>query len=129
MHEFSLADELIHSVERLAAHHEGVIREVELQIGALTAVNREALETAFTVLRAGTRLACCELQCQMLPVLLSCKSCGVQREPEDPLLHCCSACGSRAVEVVSGRQLDIVRIRVEEPSGDEVGDAPDVTRP
>ncbi|MBM4318573.1 MAG: hydrogenase maturation nickel metallochaperone HypA, partial [Deltaproteobacteria bacterium] len=112
------ADELIRSVERLAAHHPGTIRSVELQIGALTAVNQEALQTAFAVLRDGTRLAVCELLCRALPVVVACTSCGQQGEPEDSLLLRCPACGSGRVEVTSGRQLDIVRISLEDASAD-----------
>jgi hydrogenase nickel incorporation protein HypA/HybF len=114
MHEFSLADDLIRSATELAAPHPGRVVEVELVVGALTAVNPEALDMAFHVLQEGTRLAEARLVCRLAPVTLACRSCGREGEPEDPLLLRCSVCGSGAVGVTSGRQLDIVRLRLEE---------------
>ena len=119
MHEFALTQELIQRVEEIAADYSGEVQLVELDVGELTAVNAECMQMAFEALREGTRLSSCRLVCRHVPIEVLCGDCSRSGPPEDPFWLRCAACGSMSVQVVSGRELDIVRVQVEEPEGDE----------
>lgn len=122
MHEFALAEALVEQVRDLAAPSGQPVLEVELSVGELTAVNEEALRFAFDVVRQDEpALADCSLVCRFVPIEVRCE-CGATGAPPDPLLLICPECGSRKVQLISGRQIDIVRISVadEQP--------PDATR-
>jgi len=56
-------------------------------------------------------LAACELDVETTPLRLLCQVCGTTTEPED-IAFCCSQCGSAAVDITSGYDLDIVQVSV-----------------
>ncbi len=121
MHEFALAEAVVEQVERLAAAHPGQIAEVELAVGELTAVNHGALEAAFDALKQHSeRLRDCALICRAVPLWVRCAACGQEGPPVDPLFLACSHCASGDVEALRGRNLDIVRVRVDERETSEL---------
>ena len=114
MHEFALAQELIERVLELARPYGGAVAEVELKVGELTAVNRWTLGIAFEALKTESSLLTdCRLLCCPVPVLLRCQDCGGIGSPIDPLMLLCPTCSSARVQVRSGRELDIVRLRLD----------------
>src|SRR5215211_3141513 len=97
MHELAIAD----SVVRIACAHAAGRRvaRVELKVGHLRQVVPSALEFAFGLVAEGTGLSI-----EAVPAAGRCRDCGA--EGPFPLLPpACGACGSYAVEVVSGEEL------------------------
>ena len=114
MHEAAIASAIIDAVtERLdAGLVEGRVRVVCLRIGRLTAVVPENVKFMFEVLSRDTPLAGASLHIENVPLRCGCRDCGKESELDEPFLAC-PACGSGAVDVLSGRELLIEALEVE----------------
>src|SRR5918996_4674894 len=102
MHELAIAD----SVVRIACAHAAGRRvaRVELKVGHLRQVVPSAPEFAFGLVAEGTELEGAELVIEAVPAAGRCRDCGAAGPfPRLPLA--CGACGSYALEIVSGEEL------------------------
>lgn len=115
MHELSIAQALLEQLRRVA-EREGADRvlSVTVRIGALAGVDAEALEMAFPVAAAGTLAEGATLRIEAVPARVHCTACGRDSAPPFPFLVC-DACGSGAVHVESGRELDLVAAELRQP--------------
>ncbi|MBM4144307.1 MAG: hydrogenase maturation nickel metallochaperone HypA [Lentisphaerae bacterium] len=102
MHELSLARALVEQVETIV-RREGAdaALAVTVSVGALSGVDREALEFAFPLASEGTSLAGCRLRVEETPVELSCDDCGQTTRPER-MDMVCARCGSRGIRLTGG---------------------------
>lgn len=114
IHEAGIAAELIARVrERLEGVPHGAVRAVRLAVGDLAGVNVDALEFAFDCLARETPLAGARLVVEQVPVTLLCRMCGTRGGIADWRFRC-GHCGSDAVSVVAGRELDLRSLDVED---------------
>ena len=113
MHELSLAIQLVRTAEE-AARAAGATRvtAVVLTVGVLSGVAEEALRFAFDVATADTPLAEARLVVRPIPVTVGCHRCGEVELPSPQLVRC-PQCGTTAVDVRGGRQLELEAIEVE----------------
>ena len=107
MHEMSLAEGVIGVVEEAArAHAPCSVRTVRLEIGALAAVECEALRFAFEVVRRGSVAEQAELDIVRGPGAAWCMQCSrsvaieARGEP-------CPDCGSWQLQVTDGEQMRV----------------------
>ena len=114
MHEASLVQSLLEQIGDVArkagARRVTVAR---LEVGALSAVDPRALAFAFEVMRDGTVAADCVLRIEDKPLVVSCAGCGYEgvADPREPG---CPGCGEVPVAVVSGRELRLLSLDVED---------------
>lgn len=121
MHEYAIAEELIHAaLDQLAKRGWGEARveEVHLRKGELLLLMDEALEQAYYLLTSDTQLAGSELVLENLKTEVACPQCGYRGPAEycddldyhfiAPRLQC-PKCGA-PVEIISGRELELVRL-------------------
>lgn len=114
MHELSLARGVVELVEEhVPAERRADVRAVRLRAGALAGVVADSLQFCFEAVVAGTPLAAAHLEIESPPLRLGCGVCGARSELET-LRLCCPACGSTAVEVLSGSELDVTEVELEE---------------
>ena len=114
MHEMSIVQNLVEIIqEEMAAHHAKTLRSVRLQVGEMSAVVPDALSFCFEVITGGTGLEGARLLIDMVPLEGACSACGERFRIQDFSFRC-PKCGSSAVETVSGRELSIVEIEVDE---------------
>jgi hydrogenase nickel incorporation protein HypA/HybF len=115
MHEFSVARSLISVVlrelERL--HARGRVARVFVTVGELSGVVPEALRLAFDLAAAGSALEGAELCVEEVPLVLHCDACDRQWHATEPFLAC-EECGGMRVTVVSGRELGVTGVDLEE---------------
>lgn len=115
MHEATVAQHIIDTVNETL--QSGVVegrrvRSVCLRVGRLTSVMPENLQFMFDVLSRGTPLAGVSLRIENVPLRCGCRTCGIESELDQPFLSC-PACGSSAVDVLSGRELLIDALEVD----------------
>ena len=111
MHELSVARGIVAAVER---HAEGrSVAVVNLRVGALRQVVPESLEFYFGFVAKETLCDGARLEIEVVPSALRCTDCAAEWELEQPLFWC-AACGSTAVEVVAGDELQVESIEIEE---------------
>jgi hydrogenase nickel incorporation protein HypA/HybF len=110
VHELAIAESVVESV--LARTGDQRVPTVRVRIGRLAGVVRDAFEFSFELATAGTPLEGAALEIEEPEGRLLCRRCG-DESPRDDLILLCE-CGSADVEVVSGRELEIVSVRAGE---------------
>ena len=113
MHEFSIAVNIIDiAVETANANDASVIKEVEIEVGELSGVIDEALDSA---LKSACRATIAENAVFVIRKIESeavCTDCGKKFVPDD-LVSACPNCGSVSTEIVKGKELRVKSINVE----------------
>jgi hydrogenase nickel incorporation protein HypA/HybF len=136
MHEYSIACEIWDSVKKAAEQHGGGrVVSVALEIGALNLVEEDQLTFWLETLAERDGSPHMKVKITTSPPQLRCRNCGVesvpanvganlsgrppgQREPAErlpygPILPACERCGSRDLEVISGREIRVVSAKIE----------------
>jgi hydrogenase nickel incorporation protein HypA/HybF len=119
MHELSIADAIVSIAARSAGGRR--VAAVEVAVGELRQVVPGALELAFEVCAAGTLVEGAELRLARIPTRVACGRCGLESRVE-PFPLRCPPCGALDVDVVSGEELYVEALELEEeanqiPSG------------
>ncbi len=123
MHEFSLMDSILKTVED-AASQAGATRvlEVDLLVGEMAQVMDEAMVFAFEALTPGTICEGAELHMEFVKPRSRCADCGCEFE-HDAFHRKCPDCGSGNTTMVAGKELLIDKIEADVPDDeDEAGE-------
>ncbi len=113
MHEMGIALEIIDIVEASipVGMEAARVESVNLRIGKLSAIVPESLTFCFDVAIKETRIEGARLNIEQVPVVAMCKDCGAKWTIEEPAFAC-QKCDSGSIELISGKELDIVSIEV-----------------
>jgi hydrogenase nickel incorporation protein HypA/HybF len=127
MHELALAQAIVGAAER---HAEGrPVTIVRVGVGRLRQVVPEYLTWFFEIAAKETLCEGASLECERLPSLLRCTSCGAEWDPAPPpapdqasliVSFRCPGCGGADYAVGSGDELLVESIDVWEPAGSEL---------
>lgn len=116
MHELSVCEGIIevatNALARLARPLPPVSC-VTVRIGRLTSVVPDCLRHYFDLLTPGTALDGAVLVIEHIPVRATCADCAAGFEIE-VLSFSCPRCGSGLVELISGRELEVVSLETSE---------------
>jgi hydrogenase nickel incorporation protein HypA/HybF len=99
------------------------VARVNLTVGKLSAVVVDSLRFCFEVASQKTPLAGAELAVEEMDVTARCNDCDHLWTIETPAFSC-PACNSANITLVSGRELDIRSIEIEDEKGDTDDDNP-----
>lgn len=111
MHELSVARAILDSALRNAEGKR--VNSVRLRIGALRQVVPGTLAFYFELTARGTPCEGADLQQQAVPAILRCESCQEQWRLKEPSFRC-PVCNCGRVRIISGEELEIESIEVEE---------------
>jgi len=87
------------------------VEKVNLKVGKLTAVVAESLHFCFEIAARETPLEGATLNIEEIPVVARCSDCRFEWTVDAPVFTC-QRCDSQAIELLSGRELDIDSIEV-----------------
>jgi hydrogenase nickel incorporation protein HypA/HybF len=108
MHELSIAlsivDGVLEEARRLGADAVGA---VHLRLGRLSGVDKEALLFSYTLACSETPLAHSRLLIEDVDVTIECPACHAERATRSFPLLICAECGTPALRVVHGEELEI----------------------
>lgn len=111
LHELSIAEAIIEVAVRQADGRR--VTKVRVQVGHLRQVVPSALDFSFGLVAEGTPLEGAELEMEEVPVSARCGGCGKRGEiPDFPLQ--CRACGSSELEILTGEELLVESLDLEE---------------
>ena len=111
MHEYSIVQSLVDSVEAVAAQHGGAtIHHLYVRIGDLAGVDRTLLQTAYDTFRAGTICENAEMTIEPVEPRWECEKCGAEI-PRGAVLRC-SACNEPA-RLAAGDEIILQRVEME----------------
>ena len=110
MHELGITQNIVAIV---VEHAQGKkVNRVLLEIGQLSAIMPEAVRFCFDVVSEDTVLAGAKLEILETPGLGRCCECGAEVALEKHIFRC--GCGSLQIDIVTGKELKIKEIEVEE---------------
>lgn len=105
MHELSVCQGLMQQVEAIAQQHGAKrVDKIVLQVGPLSGVVPELIQSAFTFASAGSIAELAELIIHSLPVRVHCQTCHAETNAEVNRLLC-GACGDWHTRLISGDEL------------------------
>jgi hydrogenase nickel incorporation protein HypA/HybF len=112
MHELSIAQNIFEIVQaNLPVADAGSVKSVKIRVGQLSGVVPDSLEFCFTAITQGTPLQGAILDIEQVPFILKCRSCSMSFESEAGIVLC-PTCGGTDTEVISGTELQVVEIEV-----------------
>ncbi len=114
MHEMGIANSVLDAVRVEAARHPGYYPcRVGVRIGELAAVDPSALEFCFDALTRETDLESLQLVVEICPRRHRCQDCGAEFGVKGYDFEC-PGCGGLRSECLSGDQLELAYLEVEE---------------
>lgn len=117
MHELALARSLIEMVDDYA-HANGARRvtRVRIRVGVLSALTR-ALHVSFRAASRGTSCDGAVLEIEKVPLTVYCRFCDDVKAPSGPYNFRCPVCGHATPKLVTGREMQLVSIALDESAG------------
>lgn len=113
MHEMSLSEGMLRIIEEQAvAQSFSRVRTVRLAIGALAAVDPEALRFCFDAVTRGSVAEGARLDLRTPPGEAWCHNCG-KTVAVSSRLDACPLCGGYRLEVTGGDEMRIIDLEVE----------------
>jgi len=109
MHELAIAQNILRIVEDEMGSRrlQDGLRKIHLKAGKMHAIIPESLAFNFNVIKRQSPLTeLAELIIEEIPLVIRCRSCAHQTGI-DEALFLCPACGSPAIDIISGQELYI----------------------
>lgn len=114
MHEIGIASSVLDCVEAEALRHPGSrVLGVGIRIGALSAVDKDALNFAFEAITRDTDLENLKLEIEWIPWRQKCLSCEAEYDVENMDVTC-PKCAANNSTCIAGTELDIAYLELEE---------------
>jgi hydrogenase nickel incorporation protein HypA/HybF len=113
VHELSVIAALFDTLlSQAKTHRARRITCVKLNVGALSGVVPEFLESAFDIYKQGTIAEGAVLIVDRLPFKVRCRACAAEEARED-FVFACPKCRATDLEIVQGTELVLERIEAE----------------
>lgn len=114
MHELSIAQNIVEIVQdALGRAGRPRVEKVVVQLGEMVAVVPRSLEFCYEAMTQGTPLAGSTLVIEEVPAEARCRACG-RRFRVDSYVFRCPHCEATQLEVLTGHELAVSHIEVEE---------------
>ena len=121
MHEMGIAEAILDAVRTEAKRCPGAVpQKVGVRIGELAAIDEDALRFCFDAIVQETDLAALKLEVEVCPRRHRCLACGQAFIVQDYVFQC-PHCRAENSEYVSGDELELAYIEVEENGSGTVG--------
>jgi hydrogenase nickel incorporation protein HypA/HybF len=119
MHEMGVAMEIVEiAISSIPANIKNAcVESVNLKVGKLSAIVPESLRFCFDIVSKDTPLAGAKLNIEDVPVVVRCRECDLKWTINSPVFKC-KKCKSGLIDIVSGRELDIISIEVVDEQGE-----------
>jgi hydrogenase nickel incorporation protein HypA/HybF len=113
MHELSVAQNILDIVKQSVPEDEhAYVRIVRVKLGAFSGVVADSLDFCFSAISTETALTNARLEFEHIPFAVKCRHCGKTFE-NDIGFVVCPECGSGDTVILSGRELQVVEIELE----------------
>ncbi len=125
MHELSIAMSLIDVACEEAARLGGPrVEALQVRVGRLSGVVREALAFSFEIASKDTAIEGARREIEEVPIAVYCDRCQAERTIADGVvLLACPVCDEPASRVVRGRELELVAMEVTDHAAADRGSA------
>ncbi|MFC2160710.1 hydrogenase maturation nickel metallochaperone HypA [Acidobacteriota bacterium] len=112
MHELSIIANLYEIMEE-KAREQGAkkITLVKLQVGVLSGIVPDFLETAFDIFKKDTMASEAKLEIEKVPLKIQCKECGTEKTSFE-LIYICPKCSSNHIITLDGTELILEKMDI-----------------
>ncbi|MFH1581779.1 MAG: hydrogenase maturation nickel metallochaperone HypA [Pseudomonadota bacterium] len=119
MHEMGVAMEIVEIAMSSIPDNikNACVERVNLKVGKLAAIVPDSLRFCFDIVSKDTPIAGAKLNIEEIPVVARCKECDFKWTINSPVFKC-KKCKSGLIDIVSGRELDIISIEVVDEQGE-----------
>lgn len=111
MHELSIAQSILEICDANIPDKSLKVKEIELEIGQLSGVVIEALETAMSQIIKNTIYRDADIKINLIDTIGKCISCGNEFKPEDYYSEC-PECGNYGIELIKGDEMRVKSIEL-----------------
>jgi hydrogenase nickel incorporation protein HypA/HybF len=119
MHELGIAQSIYEIAQQSVPEELAPdVRKIKVRVGQLAGIVPDSLDFCFNAVVSETNMKHAVLCMEQVPLMSECKDCKNRFQIED-LAFFCPSCQSINLELVSGKELEIVEIELVE-KGDEV---------
>ncbi len=116
MHELGIARNILEIVRQSVPDNRfPSVKWIRIRIGQLSGIVPDSLEFCLRALLSETDMQQADLIMEKVPMVSLCKDCGHQFTVED-FAFTCPSCNSVNLELLSGRELEIVDIELADDS-------------
>jgi hydrogenase nickel incorporation protein HypA/HybF len=114
MHELAIAHSLLEVILNQAEKHDAKkIKTIRLKIGDMAGVLVESLEMGFFISSQDTIAEGATIEVERVPLIVKCNHCGIEQRIKEYTFRC-QKCFSDQVTIISGRELLIDSIDVDD---------------
>jgi len=114
MHELGIAQNILEIVRQaVPGEQAAAVRRIRIRAGQFSGVVPDSLHFCFGVIVSETDMKNAGLEIEQVPTVSRCRDCFHQFQMED-LVFICPSCKSTNLELVSGKELEIVEIELAE---------------
>lgn len=113
MHELSIAQEIVEIVRDNLPKTSKKVKQVKVKVGALSGILPDSLKFCFETIVSETDLDGAKMEIINVPIKIKCSDCK-KESIIDNHYFVCSNCKSINVEIIEGRELNLVEIEIED---------------
>jgi hydrogenase nickel incorporation protein HypA/HybF len=114
VHELGIAQNILEIVRQHVPESDArLVRTVKVRVGDFSGVVADSLEFCFSAIVAESPFAAAKMEIERVPTRISCRLCGRVHE-SDGVDFLCPECGGGDIDILSGRELDVVAIELDE---------------
>lgn len=114
MHELGIAQNILEIIQQSVPEGQAAaVRQIRIRVGQFSGVIPDSLDFCFSVIVKETQMQQATLAIEQVPTISRCRDCTHSFKIED-LVFICPACKSTNLELISGKELEIVEIELED---------------
>ena len=112
MHELGIAENILDIVRQSVPDGQAsAVVNIRLRIGPFAGIVPDSLKFCFAALSGDAGMTNAALQIEQTPLTASCRDCKNKSEMKN-FVFLCPACGGGNMEIVSGKELEVVEIEL-----------------
>lgn len=114
MHELGIAQNILDIVQQSVPDGQvSAVKKIRIRVGRLSGVVPDSLEFCIKALLSETGMKQAGLAMETMPTVSLCRDCR-QKFTVDDFVFSCPACKSANLELISGKELEVVDIELED---------------
>ena len=112
MHELAIAQNILEIVQQSVPENQAKsVRGIRIRVGQMSGIVPDSLDFCFSAIINDTDMQRARLAIEQVPTLSQCKTCANRFGIED-WIFTCPVCQSTNLELISGKELEIVEIEL-----------------
>jgi hydrogenase nickel incorporation protein HypA/HybF len=119
MHELAIAQNILEIVQQSVPEDQtAAVKWIRIRVGQLSGIVPDSLDFCFSAIVSQTKMSQASLSIEEVPMVTKCRDCQHSFTVRD-FAFSCPACKSGNLELISGKELEIIEIELQE-DGNEV---------